>query len=89
MSKFNPQWLDPALHPSWQTWLREDEKNPNNAKCLLCHKTFSLSQMGKRAVTSHEEGKWHKKTAAAQTTSVGIRGFFVQKPSSEEVSFFL
>lgn len=52
-SKFNPAWLDSKLFPEFKPWLREVENDPRSAMCVVCKKKFSLSNMGKRAVTSH------------------------------------
>ena len=50
---FKDCWLDPLL----SSWL---EKGPDkSAKCKKCHVSFTLSNMGKRSLESHMQGKKH------------------------------
>ena len=43
-------------HKAWLTSVPEDN---TKAKCKLCAKTFSLSNMGEQASKSHGAGKKH------------------------------
>ena len=45
--------------PIFQDWIMKHE-SPSKAYCKLCSKAINLSNMGKRALTSHAEGKLHK-----------------------------
>jgi hypothetical protein len=39
------------------SWVREEPKNSNNACCHPCNTTFSLSNIGRGALVSHENNK--------------------------------
>ncbi|KAJ8892776.1 hypothetical protein PR048_005357 [Dryococelus australis] len=75
-SKLNPAWLQPLLHPEFQPWLQEVYEDPKSACCNVCKKMFALSNIGKRAVTSHMSGQVHKQellhTAAPTSNSVAV-----------------
>ena len=55
LTHFNPKWLK---LPEYSNWLIPVDDS-NCAGCKQCNSTFSLSNMGKRAVNvnSHMEGK--------------------------------
>ena len=38
-------------------WLLPEDLDPTKASCKICRKTFSLSDMGEKAVRSHVEGR--------------------------------
>jgi hypothetical protein len=59
------------------TWVREDPKNSNNACCHSCNTTFSLSNMGRGALVSHENGSKHKNIMALQKKQQPISQMFV------------
>lgn len=54
-TKFNQKWL----HIPEFSWVAEVPNQSNNAHCQICNTTFSLSNMGKQALTSHMNGKKH------------------------------
>ncbi|XP_049518510.1 uncharacterized protein LOC125943340 [Dermacentor silvarum] len=67
---FVQDWTNPK-HCEFAAWVRPVECNANAAYCTLCRKQFSLSNMGRRAVTSHAESKKHRLAASgAKTPSV-------------------
>ena len=53
-SRFNIDWLSREEH---KDWLLPEESDNEMARCKICKKTFSLSNMGENAVKSHVEGK--------------------------------
>ena len=59
-SKFQQEWLTLTM---FQEWIMKHE-SPFKAYCNLCSKAIDLSNIGKRALTSHAEGKSHKKAAS-------------------------
>ena len=61
MTTFQKSWLK---EPEFVSWLAEVEADPHSARCTTCKKTFSLSNMGHRALTSHCDGKKHKENSA-------------------------
>ncbi|XP_077511308.1 uncharacterized protein LOC144121784 [Amblyomma americanum] len=56
---FNPDWTNPETS-AHATWIRPVPNDPNSARCTMCCKKFSLSNMGKRAITSDVESKKHQ-----------------------------
>ena len=54
---FDDEWL---LMPDYKEWLRKVPEDSTKFKCIMCHKSYSLSTAGKSAVTEHNEGKKHK-----------------------------
>ena len=59
---FQSNWkLNPDYH-----WLQEEEKNLFYAKCSICKKSFSLSNMGESAVKSHLNSAKHKSGVSAR-----------------------
>lgn len=69
---FQLSWL--SKYP----WLKEADCNWE-AFCKLCQKTFSLSNMGEKAVTSHNAAQSHKLKVLG-LASGGVKKFF-QQPS--------
>jgi len=59
---FNNSWLE---EKNWRSWLTRCNSDPYAARCILCLKTFALSNMGKQAVISHEKSKTHVKNGTA------------------------
>lgn len=55
-TRFDENWL---LEEDFKIWLGRIEKDDNSARCLKCLKTFSLSNMGRKALTDHQKGKKH------------------------------
>ncbi|GBM36833.1 hypothetical protein AVEN_82825-1 [Araneus ventricosus] len=45
------------------------KKNPCFAKCSACKKIFSLSNMGRQAIISHEKGPKHQKNIKFKNSS--------------------
>ena len=58
---FNLDWADKQLNLQRPKWIEAISNNPYVTRCRICKKTFSLSNMGRQALTSHEEGKKHLK----------------------------
>lgn len=61
---FQDDWLS---DPCFNSWLLEVPRNNKYAKCKLCNKTFELSNMGRRAVSSHMDGRKHQKKVVAKS----------------------
>jgi hypothetical protein len=63
---FNSDWLN---NVAWNGWLSRCVGDVHSARCSVCFKTFSLSNMGQQAVISHAASKNHiKNMSAAQQT---------------------
>ncbi|XP_048513397.1 uncharacterized protein LOC125501448 isoform X1 [Athalia rosae] len=56
-TKFNEEWLQEV---DFSAWLKAVSGKPHSAQCTWCHTTFSLSNMGRRALSSHAESKKHR-----------------------------
>lgn len=70
-SKFNQDWLKV---PQFSGWIMKHE-SPFKAYCKLCCKAIELSNMGKRALTSHADSKGHKRAASSRHTSTKMEQF--------------
>ena len=79
---FNSLWTNPVHHPRWSTWIEAAPKDKNAARCKLCQKTFSLSNMGQQAIVSHEKGDVHKKIANPSDKQASVANFFAPKTSN-------
>ncbi|KAH8038180.1 hypothetical protein HPB51_024711 [Rhipicephalus microplus] len=55
---FNADWANPSVSDC-ASWIRPVENYPHKAMCTVCQKTFLLSNMGHRAVSSHASSKKH------------------------------
>lgn len=67
-----------TFQADWRTtfnFITPVEKDPHAAYCSLCKKSFSLSNMGRKAVESHINGLKHTQGLSATKGSVGIRLF--------------
>ncbi|XP_063226873.1 uncharacterized protein LOC134541567 [Bacillus rossius redtenbacheri] len=62
-SAFKETWLQ---NEDFSEWLRPVVHNQYAARCSFCQNVFSLSNMGKRAVTSHMTSKKHIKFVNAK-----------------------
>ncbi|KAI4465306.1 protein lzic [Holotrichia oblita] len=65
---FDIKWVNPELNDDWSNWLEPFKNSTNEGWCRLCKKTFSLSNMGRQAVISHQKSKKHQ----LNITSVGM-----------------
>lgn len=80
---FVQDWTNPE-HCQFAAWVRPVESNTNAAYCVLCRKQFSLSNMGRRALTSHAESKKHRLAATGAATP-SVTSFFTtpaRKPAA-------
>ena len=55
---FNKECFDKTFHPNWN-WLKEMADNPWKTMCLMCRKSFHLSNMDIQAVRSHVKTNKH------------------------------
>ena len=58
-------WLLDLTRSGWikfeyKDWLLPEPSNNTKAKCRLCMRSFSLSNMGEPALKSHAQGKKHQ-----------------------------
>ena len=79
LSKFQQEWL---TMPIFQDWIMR-QKSPFKAYCKLCSKGIDLSNMGKRALTSHAEGKSHKNVSSLKELGIPRMEQFVKLEKKE------
>lgn len=72
-TRFNERWL---LESKFSLWLKPVEKDNYAAYCMFCKTTFALSNMGKRAVTSHSEGKKHQVAVESSSRVLPLNRYF-------------
>ena len=68
-SKFQDNWLK---MPVFNDWLAKHE-SPYKTYCKLCVKTIELSNMAKRALTSHAEGMLRGFNVNSDTVTPNLR----------------
>ena len=58
---FTNKWVS---NPNYSSWISKDN-DPHKAKCVVCYKSFDISNMGEAAVKSHMAGKKHQESTTA------------------------
>jgi len=87
-SYFNNGWL---LEEDYKLWIEKVPTDISSARCSVCRKTFSLSNMGKNALDSHRKSTKHMAAVTAKRIDLvneksqysTIRGFFEPVTSCE------
>ena len=74
-SFFNCEWLDKTLNPDFASWIKPVANNRHQANCTICLKNFELSNMGRRAVTSHLTSVTHVKRSMSASGCYSIGSF--------------
>lgn len=75
-TRFQINWLE---NPEFKDWIQEDLSNNYKAKCSACHTSFSLSNMGARALRSHANGAEHKRRIAGHSISMKLSTYNFNK----------
>ena len=70
--RFNKEWMDKVVY---KDWLLPEPSNNTKAKCRLCMRSFSLSNMGEPALKSHAQGKKHQNAAKTSGKNTSVWGF--------------
>ncbi len=84
VSRFNIDWL---RREEFKDWLEPEDSDSTKARCKICRKTFSLSNMGEQAVKSHAEGKKHvNSTKLLARTTQSVEDFFKKPEVPEEAT---
>ena len=84
-SRFNTDWLS---REEYKNWLLPEESDNIKARCKICKRTFSLSNMGKTAVKSHVEGKKYASSVKVSQRTESVSDFFKKKDvSTDKCSF--
>lgn len=81
---FNPEWTDKEINPEWCSWLKEVKSDPFSAHCSICRRSFQLSNMGRTAITSHEEGYKHQRNANSANGTLPLEKAFQTDKSTKE-----
>jgi hypothetical protein len=77
-TSFSNSWL---LHPDFKLWVAEVKSDPFSAHCKLCKKSFTLSNMGVQALTSHMKGKKHQSAFSASQNPSLLAFYSSTKPT--------
>ena len=59
----------------YKDWLLPEPSNNTKAKCRLCMRSFSLSNMGEPALKSHAQGKKHQNAVKTSGKNASVWGF--------------
>ena len=70
--RFNKEWMDKV---QYRDWLLPEPSNNTKAKCRLCMRSFSLSNMGEPALKSHAQGKKHQNAVKTSGKNTSVWGF--------------
>jgi hypothetical protein len=82
-STFKKDWLtDEHFIP----WLEPVQNNIHQARCALCKKSFELSNMGRRAVTSHGKSAVHQQRSGSATDNQRMVSFVRKLPTAVVVT---
>ena len=70
----------------YKEWLLPDEEDSTKAKCRLCQRSFTLSNMGTRALKSHAQGKKHQSMLLHVAKGTATLKDYLKKPEETEAS---
>ena len=70
--RFNKEWMDKV---EYRDWLLPEPSNNTKAKCRLCMRSFSLSNMGEQALKSHAQGKKYQNAVKTSGKNTSVWGF--------------
>ena len=70
--RFNKEWMDKV---EYKDWLLSEPSNNTKAKCRLCMRSFSLSNMGESSLKSHAQWKKHQNTVKTSGKNTSVWGF--------------
>ena len=70
----------------YQEWLLPDEEDSTKAKCRLCQRSFTLSNMGTRALKSHAQGKKHQSMGLHVAKGTATLKDYLKKQEETEAS---
>lgn len=79
---FNEDWVNPQINLEWSRIFGAVKGDVYMAYCKLCKKSFSLSNMGKQALASHEKGSGHKRKVEAMKTTPNAAAYFKKNVNS-------
>lgn len=77
---FNELWLDPSLNPEFG-WLKKGE-DLYHGFCDVCKKSFTLGNMGRKAVVTHSKGQLHNKLIKMRATQTSLKPFLMTPNTS-------
>ena len=80
-ARFNNDWL---LKEQYKSWLIPVSEDNTKAKCKLCSKVFSLSNMGEIAIKSHASGKKHIAAVKLTEKVESVSDFFGESSDSQK-----
>lgn len=82
--RFNREWI---TKEDYKEWLLPEESDNTKARCKLCQKSFSLSNMGEPALKSHAQGSKHKSALLwKKSGTVSVRDFFTKPEDTPAAS---
>ena len=70
---FRELWLDNSTYAGWLT---KDLKSKHSAHCLVCCKSFDISNMGESALRSHMSGQKHKELMQKRSSHTTVSDHF-------------
>ena len=83
-SVFNCDWINKTLNPEFASWIKPVAADRHQANCTVCMKNFELSNMGRRAVTSHLKSATHTKRSQSGTGCYNISSLLTSKKTKQQ-----
>ena len=71
-ARFNVEWMSKE---EYKDWLLPEDSDNTKARCKLCRKTSSLSNMGESSLKSHAQGKKHQSIIQRSEKNPSVMGF--------------
>ena len=69
-ARFNIEWMSKE---EYKDWLLPEDSDNTKARCKLCRKTFSLSNVGEPSLKSHAQGKKHQSTGGSRLSRTAVK----------------
>ena len=77
-ARFNLEWMSKE---EYKDWLLPEDSDNTKARCKLCRKTFSLSNMGEPSLKSHAQGKKYQSIIQRSEKNPSVMGFLEEGTS--------
>ena len=78
-TRFNLGWLEMKEYSSWISAVENDQLS---AYCKLCFKTFTLSNMGEKSLSSHMKSQKHRQKVLSAEQSKSMALFLSTKTNA-------
>jgi hypothetical protein len=81
-TRFNVNWL---RDPSFSSWLLQVKDDCHAARCAICQRNFLLSNMGRKAVVSHQNSQQHARNLQAMSAQPTVHSVLPKTEAQSNV----